>query len=212
MQILLATGLVSEDKSKLHLSLSLMASRQRDNGIELLGGVCLGAKVVTCNFIIEAMDDVTLQGRVDRSTGLYSFSEGLNASSGVPKEKTVATSFTDQMVAANLSIEADKPNWADEVMASVRAAADRVEENKKDSGPEVEDEPYRAIQLGDIMEHQQFGRCVVQKVDADQEFVTVRLRNSRLVRLNLEVLRLRYHGQEEGHQVFVTSPGLAASE
>jgi hypothetical protein len=71
--------------------------------------------------------------------------------------------------------------------------------------PEPEsEEPYRPVRTGDILEHAQFGRCVVQRVDSDQETVSVRLRNGRLVRLNLEVLRLRFQGEEDGHQIFAT--------
>jgi predicted DNA-binding protein with PD1-like motif len=95
-----------------------------------------------------------------------------------------------------------KPSWADAVMASVRAASEapKVEEE------EFEEGVYRPLRVGDILDHNKFGRCVVQRVDADQEYATVRLRNNRLVRLNLEVLRLRFEGEEDGHQVFNAAP------
>ena len=58
------------------------------------------------------------------------------------------------------------------------------------------------MRCGDLIDHATFGRCHVERVDGDGEFAIVRLRNSRHVRLNLDVLDLRVVGEEEGHQVF----------
>jgi hypothetical protein len=58
------------------------------------------------------------------------------------------------------------------------------------------------MRTGDVIDHATFGRCEVERVDGDGEFAIVRLRNKRLVRLNLDVLDLRFLGEEEGHQVF----------
>ena len=55
------------------------------------------------------------------------------------------------------------------------------------------------------MDHHKFGRCTIERIDADEEFATVRLRNDRLVRLNVDVLGLQHVGDEGGHQVFVTT-------
>ncbi len=78
----------------------------------------------------------------------------------------------------------------------------------KPAPPPIQDEaPRRIVKAGDILEHQQFGRCEVQKCSADEEFVTVRLRNNRLVRLSLEVLDLQFEGLEEGgRQSFTSKP------
>lgn len=217
MQILLAVGLVAEEGGRAHLNLSLMASRQRDNGIELLGGACTGAKVIASEFTIEAMDDVLLRRELDRGTGLHLLSGAIPLTPpALAAAEVGAAPAVDAALARAPGPEVmstipeptgpkqtldTKPSWAEAVMASVRAPAP-VE-------PEVEehDEPYRPVRAGDLLDHQQFGRCVVQRVDSDEENVTVRLRNGRLVRLNLEVLRLRYQGEEEGHQVFSTGSG-----
>lgn len=57
---------------------------------------------------------------------------------------------------------------------------------------EDETPPERDVELriGDVIEHPKFGRCSVERLEGDGEFAHVRLRNARLVRLSLEVLKL----------------------
>lgn len=196
MQLLTCTGVVTELDGQLHLELSLVLARQRDNGLEVLGGVCPAGRVVSCQFVIEAHDDLILRQGLDRSTGLLNLHEAFAAGSP-PASANESRESTGED--AREPSSPGKVSWADAVMASVRAAAD---------APAVVGDPGpgRPVEVGDILDHQKFGRCEVQRVDADQEYVTVRLRNSRLVRLNLEVLRLRYTGDEDGHQVFSAAP------
>jgi hypothetical protein len=58
------------------------------------------------------------------------------------------------------------------------------------------------VRPGDFIDHPKFGRCAVERVDGDYEFVTARLRNQRLIRLSLDVLTLIFAGQEDGKNVF----------
>jgi hypothetical protein len=50
--------------------------------------------------------------------------------------------------------------------------------------------------------HPRFQRCVVHRVEGSGEFVQVMLRNGRVVRLSLEVLRLTPQGVENGQRIF----------
>jgi predicted DNA-binding protein with PD1-like motif len=216
LHLLAASGTISEESGRLQLTLNVTASRQRDNGVELLGGLCLSAKVVSCEIIIDAMDDLILRRAVDKGTGLHTWTEHFAASAGAAPVVAPAVKLAEAKPAearpaeerpplsrvesqATATVVESKQSWADAVMASVRAEAETPA--VEDRAPEDE---YRPVRPGDLLDHQQFGRCVVQRVDSDQETVTVRLRNNRLVRLNLEVLHVRYQGEEEGHQVFVT--------
>jgi hypothetical protein len=97
-----------------------------------------------------------------------------------------------------------KLSWQDAVMASIRADVHGQAEEIFDEA--IEGRELRLVSVGDILDHQKFGRCVVQRVDPDQEYATVRLKNNRLVRLNLDVLKLQYTGEEDGHQVFNATP------
>ena len=58
------------------------------------------------------------------------------------------------------------------------------------------------VRPGDLIDHPKFGRCAVERVDGDMEFVTARLRNQRLIRLSLEVLTLIPAGQADGKNLF----------
>ena len=58
------------------------------------------------------------------------------------------------------------------------------------------------VRPGDFIDHPKFGRCAVERVDGDYEFVTARLRNQRLIRLSLDVLTLIPAGVEDGKNVF----------
>lgn len=203
VQLLQAKGILAELDGHLHLELSLVASRQRDNGIEVLGGICSAARVVACEFVIEALDDLIVRRAMDRTTGLPSWQEAFSAAGGAASE-AAGRGPGSEPAAEREPSSPGKLSWADAVMASVRAPEPK-EEEEEDAG-----EPYRPVRVGDFLDHQKFGRCEVQRVDSDQEYVTVRLRNSRLVRLNLEVLRLRYTGDEEGRQVFVAAPRAGA--
>ena len=222
LQLVWASGLLCEEGGKRQLTLNVLASRQRDNGIELLGGVCQAAKVLSCEFVIDAFEDVLLRRDLDRGTGLHPLTDAFAASSpsatasaspAAPEAANPSTTAPAPAPAVSFTAQSATPpshkqSWADAVMASVRAESEREEEGP---GEEEESEDYRPVRPGDILDHQQFGRCVVQRVDSDGDFVTVRLRNSRLVRLSLEVLRLRYQGDEDGHQVFATN-SAASSE
>jgi predicted DNA-binding protein with PD1-like motif len=62
--------------------------------------------------------------------------------------------------------------------------------------------PEVQVRPGDLIDHPKFGRVQVERVDGDNEFVSARLRNQRLIRLSLEVLTLIPAGQADGHNLF----------
>jgi hypothetical protein len=73
--------------------------------------------------------------------------------------------------------------------------------------PSSEDDEDIQLAAGDVIVHPKFRRCVVQRVEGNNEFVQVRLRNGRVVRLSLDVLRLTPQGTENGQRVFAVSIG-----
>jgi predicted DNA-binding protein with PD1-like motif len=190
LTLLSARGVIGELSGHLDLQLQVMVSRLGDNGIELLGGTCASGRVLTCEVVIEVMEDVLLRRAVDRGLGLPLLSETFSA----------GPSAADTQPASSEASAALSP--AEPATPEPPSALPPPGE------PEEEDEiePYRQIKAGDLIEHRQFGLCEVQRVSGDEEFVTVRLRNNRLVRLSLDVLDLRYKGDEDGHQVFYTAP------
>ena len=55
---------------------------------------------------------------------------------------------------------------------------------------------------GDYIDHPKFGRCQVERIEGDYEFVSARLRNQRLIRLSLDVITLHLVGREGERQLF----------
>jgi hypothetical protein len=62
-----------------------------------------------------------------------------------------------------------------------------------------------SLNAGDVIMHPRFQRCVVHRVEGNGEFVQVMLRNGRVVRLSLEVLRLTPQGIENGQRIFTAT-------
>jgi len=154
-----------------------------------------------------------------RKTGAYMDTTGPDQRSAPSDElddlvdDVVVDAFDD------LPVEQPKPaptfeapartTWSDVVAAS--AASDRKHEpavrpavnlpDDADDAPPASDEAV-TVRPGDFIDHPKFGRCAVERVDGDMEFVTARLRNQRLIRLSLEVLTLIPAGQADGKNLF----------
>jgi predicted DNA-binding protein with PD1-like motif len=144
-------------------SLQAAVTLARDDG-SLVGGRLVAARVVACDFVVDAFDDVVIKEQE------------------APKP-----------VAAAPMIDPVKPSWGDVVRAS----------EEKPAAPEPELPTVEVnVQAGDFIDHPKFGRVAVERVDADMEFVTARLRNQRLIRLSLDVLTLIPAGQAEGKNLF----------
>ena len=212
VMLLSGEGVVAEHKGKNDIALRVVISRQRDNGVEVLGGQCTGARVVSCEFIIDAMEDVILRRDVDRGAGMPIITEAISAVDLADQEP--APTPNDELLAASKTLKVlDRPAGTQRGMEALPQAAPKppppeelppallVSEEEEDLPPD------RMVKPGDTLEHQQFGRCEVQKCSADEDFVTVRLRNGRLVRLSLEVLDLRFVSDEDGgRQLFTAVP------
>jgi hypothetical protein len=87
-------------------------------------------------------------------------------------------------------------SWSDVAAASARKAP------LAPAPPEDEGEEEDSLQVGDIVMHPTFGRCEVQRIEGAYEFAHVRLKNGRLVRLSLDILKVTRAGTEAGHRVF----------
>ena len=141
----------------------------------LVGGRLVAARVVACDVVVDAWDDLPVA------------------------EPKPAPSFEAPA----------RTTWSDVVAAS--AASDR---KHQPAPPPVrpalnvpDDEPpgsaeAPSVRPGDFIDHPKFGRCAVERVDGDMEFVTARLRNQRLIRLSLDVLTLVPAGQADGKNLF----------
>lgn len=207
-EILSLSGTIAEREGGPALQAWVSLSRERDNGIELIGGRLLGGRVFACEFVIDAFDDLVLTRAVEPATGLMLWDGAATPSlAAVPPARVepaprAETPPPDRPAADKPTPMFDPPartSWSDVVAASERrveavAAAAAVE--ALPAGAEVQVRP------GDFIDHPKFGRVQVERVDGDYEFVSARLRNQRLIRLSLEVLTLVHTGQENGHNLF----------
>lgn len=196
-------GNVSERDGNLAFHMHVTVMRDRDNGVEMLGGHLNAARVYTLEFVIETFDDVILRRGLDAATGRMTWCEAIAMPAGetvtrgslpvvpAPPEGAAllahAASF-DAPRQVTTARSSKAPSWAE-----VAAASPVTEE-----AAETDD----SIAPGDVIIHPTFGRCLVQRLEGAGEFAHVRLRNDRLVRLSLDVLKLAIEGTEDNHRVF----------
>ena len=99
-----------------------------------------------------------------------------------------------------------RTSWSDVVAASGRKPEPEPVRPASNFHAVADQVPQPATEIqvrpGDVIDHPKFGRCAVERVDGDYEFVTARLRNQRLIRLSLDVLTLIPAGVEDGKNVF----------
>lgn len=142
---------------------------------ELVGGRLVAARVVVCDVVVDTFDN-------------------LPARKPAPSFEAPARTSWSDVVAAS----AGKQPTATPPPAAVRPASNFHAIADAAAPPPVE----VTVRPGDFIDHPKFGRCAVERVDGDFEFVTARLRNQRLIRLSLDVLTLIHAGEEDGKNVF----------
>jgi predicted DNA-binding protein with PD1-like motif len=199
-EILSLAATVGERDGQPSLQAWATLSRDRDNGIEIVGGRLVAARVFACEFVIDAFDDVALPRMLDAATGLMlwqpSATHPIEPADGAVTEPPSPPSFEAPA----------RTSWSDVVAASERRAEPLRVETMGDALHEaaVADAAQADVQVkaGDYIDHPKFGRVLVERVEGDYEFVSARLRNQRLIRLSLDVLELIPAGQTEGRNLF----------
>jgi predicted DNA-binding protein with PD1-like motif len=206
VEILNLSGNVSEKGGQLVLHAHAALMRERDNGVEVLGGHVVAARVFALEFVLDAFDDVLLRRGLDAATGLPLWTEALSADALAPAPAPAPVP---------VPTPPPKPTtWADVIRASEpkpeargsRPVAAPEPEPEVEPEPEAEASPEpesaEGLEPGDVLLHPTFGRCEVQRIEGGYEFAHVRLRNGRLVRLSLDVLQIVPAGTEAGHRLF----------
>ena len=223
-EILSLQGNVSEKGGQRFLHAHVSLSRERDNGIEVLGGHLIGGRVFSVEFVIDAWDDLLLRRANDPATGLSLWQEAIpippaaaSASVAAPqarpatptpapspaaeeKDESPLMEFEARARGHVVETPRDKgPAWADVIATSeanqppAAAAGEPSESSAGDAD---------SMAAGDVLLHPTFGRCMVERIEGDYEFASIRLRNQRLVRLSLDVFDLHRSGSEDGKRVF----------
>jgi uncharacterized protein len=209
LEVVHLTGNVSERDGQLALHAHASLMRERDNGVELVGGHLLAARVFALEFVIDAFDDVILRRSLDPTTGLTLWSEALSLSPEAapppPAGPTRAAASPPQTegpppqaapfeasARATPAAAAAAPTWAQVAQVSAQRPEAEAEDHDQDIG----------LEPGDILIHPTFGRCEVQRIEGGDEYAHIRLKNGRLVRLSLDILKLARQGTENSRRVF----------
>jgi predicted DNA-binding protein with PD1-like motif len=255
LELLQLHGNISEERGALSVKAQVTLMRDRDAGVEVIGGHLMSAVVYSVELVIETFDDVLLRRQADPDTGLSPWQEAIAeggpaaspaptavaapvatpparpttpaataprvtpsaapaASHARPPAPAVAQPAQDASTGASapaarppasspfsgasMSSATPTPTWADV------AAASNPTRPVRPPDPEPQEEDF-LLNAGDVILHPRFQRCVVHRVEGNGEFVQVMLRNGRVVRLSLEVLRLTPQGTENGQRIFTVT-------
>ena len=277
LELLQLSGNISEERGAVSVQAQVTLMRDRDAGVEVIGGHLVSAVVYSVELVIETFDDVLLRRQPDADTGLSPWNEAIAeaeakpataapsaitspalpaiattappmpasvaapavvarpapaATPSVPPPRPAASPAptvqpaapaarppasspfggasssapaaapgtarppASAPLASSAPTATPTPTWADVAAASNAAPPAR---------PRPEPEPHEediSLNAGDVILHPRFQRCVVHRVEGSGEFVQVMLRNGRVVRLSLEVLRLTPQGTENGQRIF----------
>ena len=216
LELLHLSGNLSEEDGTLSIQCQATVMRDRDAGVEVLGGHLRRAVVYSVELVIESFDDVVLRRQTDAATGLARWQEALSEEEPArpaPPPPIVAPApppvVAPIVAPAPPPVPVAPPTPAPAPTATPAptwAAVAAVSETRHPSpGADEHDEDDVHLNAGDVILHPRFQRCVVHRVEGNGEFVQVALRNGRVVRLSLEVLRLTPQGIENGQRIFAAT-------
>lgn len=202
MEVLSLQGNVSMDGDAPRPHLMLVASRETDAGMQMFGGRLLSGAVYSCEVVLESWDDLALERKMDRDTGLALWTEpaasgaGARAPSGAISAPTPAPSSG--------ATAGGGATWAEAIAASVQKAADdRPLSPPRTAGRTAPEEDHGfEPDRGDLVEHPHFGRCSVEIYDPADDRMVLRLPAGRLAEIKLHVLTFLEPTTVDGKKVF----------
>ena len=156
------------------------AVRHTDNGIQTLGGKLVGAR---SRLVELRFDPLTLLEGNDGDLG-----NEPSPDTSLPTQSEVHVS------SKNLSDDSKDSKWNKAIEES-----EYVEKTGASSVWDEEEEDPRPVR-GDVVNHRQFGRCTVSKLDDDHIFL--KKPNGRVVQLGLSILNFALQGDDDGVSVF----------
>jgi hypothetical protein len=210
LELLNLTGNISERDGGLTLHAHATLMRDRDNGVEIIGGHLVSASVFALEFVIEAYDDLLLRRATDPATGLTLWNEAIPLGGGpderpaAPPARAAHPAEPEREETRPIRMEPPRPLKTASAPSSVSPTWSQVAEASaaKPAPAATDDEVEDAVSPGDVILHPTFGRCEVQRIEGAYEFAHVRLRNGRLVRLSLDVIKLSPAGKESDHRIY----------
>lgn len=201
-------------------------------GLTVLGGQLVRGVAHSVEFVVEAFDDLTMRRELDAEAGLPVLVVAEKAEEKPQRLREVedgrerktpggirANNEPAPMGATAIDANGNLVSFGRAPRVSIpepKAFQSPLDDNTPLERPkkiaaehEVDDgvaETDKEIHVGDWLEHPRFGRCHVQRIDDDEDRVTVRLENQRLIVLGLEVLKVEFLREESGQQFFKVQP------
>lgn len=224
------SGNVSRLGDEVVLRLAVMISAQGPVAPQVITGQLRSATAVEFEFVMDVFEDLELQRKLDRETGVLALNAikkteqapapepakspeptEAAAPSGGSTSTPEPTDETPDEPAASPSMEGQSMSWGDAAEASKeKSGTDKSEPaGKKKNGQQKDVESiYGDMDLdgpeldsGDILEHPKLGRCHVMKVE-DQNYAHIRLPRGKIRKLSLKVVDVKFKGEEDGRNVF----------
>ena len=162
-------------------------SRQTDNGIQVLGGKLLAARVL---FLELTFTPVCALEFMPSAKGLTLSQGESNDAKKAPAHKSAA--------AIQMAVKDKEPpagldsRWAN--------AIQEAKQIQRDSDFFRDDDIDVKPSAGDIVHHQQFGECKVTRIGDDH--ITLRKPDGRNVQLGLHILKFFHRGKQNRRDVF----------
>lgn len=229
-EILSLTGNVSMKDGEPFIHVHATVSREVPGGIQVFGGHLHDGAVFACEFTIECFDHIVLERERDTATGLSLWRKTLPGEERAPVAVAPRTPWAAQSpvpptAGAEFDVEEDPnapPSWASvaarakeaerPATTKLRAVAPRVEitvnkgaipEKRREVDESFLDEPIP--QVGDWVDHKQFGLC---RVDGEDEGggLIIRLNSGMRRTIVLDFLRVLSPRLDEGRRVFPLEP------
>lgn len=178
LELVSLTGTIAERDGEPAIEVRAAVMRQTVLGLDLAGGRLTDARALAVDLVIDAFDDLRARRGIDEGTGIAACTELAPAADRTPAAAGAPVRSAGQ---------------------TDRGNAPRSPASGDPGGAWDHD-----VQLhpGDCIDHPSFGRVTVLRVEGEQEYAHIRLRNGRTVRLSLDVIALVPAGTANGQRVF----------
>lgn len=194
------TGNVSRLGDEVVVRLQSVLSADGPVGPQVITGQLRSGRVLEFEFVLEVFEDLELERRLDGETGLLTLQS--------IRRRDVEEAPEPEPEKPAESIGGKSMSWGDAAEASKEAKQQESEpsETRDESIYEGIDLEEPLLEAGDVLDHPKLGKCTVMKVE-DDKYAHIRLPKGKIRKLSLNVVDVRYKGEEEGRNVFEAQVG-----
>jgi len=182
-------------------------SRLTDNGIQILAGRLESAKVTSLELTITKLtlgDEESASAETKTKTPRKKTARKNQAVTvSVDSKGSVVKSNAATPIAVGYTNKQNKEELIKERWAEAIEETKNIQNNLADL--DLDEKEIRP-ELGNIINHTQFGKCTVARID--DEHISLRKPNGRIIQLGLEILKFTEIGEEDGKPLFEVKVSL----